>query len=106
MSHNSLTTLHGELSSLPNLRVSVAHTCIRKSIFNPCSYFCFYLPALKNNTDELVISVFILLYLFYNSSCDISGWTGFVSVVPVCSSYLVLSVFLHMCRRWWPEPTI
>lgn len=59
----------------------------------------------KNDTDEL-ISVLILLYLFYHLSCAISGLTGFASAVPVCSSYLVVSVFLHVCRRWWPEPTI
>lgn len=29
VSHNSLTTLHGELSGLPCLRVSVPLTCIR-----------------------------------------------------------------------------
>lgn len=68
--------------------------------------FVLIYQLLKNDTDELVISVLILLCLFYHLSCDISGWTGFVSVVPVCSSYLVLSVFLHVCRRWWPEPTI
>lgn len=31
MSHNSLTTLHGELSSLPSLRVSIGQGCCRVS---------------------------------------------------------------------------